>query len=73
MAVGEGVDVLNVDVFLVKDVRDLRQASGLVVDPDRQNVGDVDDEAGFFKQLLGGFRVLDDQPQDAELRGVGQG
>ena len=59
-------------VFLVQDVRDLRQASGLVVDPDRQNVGDVDDEAGFLKQSLGRFRIFDDKSKDAELGGVGQ-
>lgn len=68
----EGVHVLDVDPRLLENPEDLGQAAGAVGHFDGQDLGHGDGEALLGEHVARRLPIAHDEPQDAELPGVGQ-
>ena len=69
---GESVQVFDVDLMPVENFQHFAEASGGVVDFDRDDVGDLDGELVGFEEFAGLFPVADQEAQHAEELAVAE-
>ena len=72
-ALDKGIHIFHVDLSVIQGLQESRQPAGTVRDLNRHHLGLADGESLFLQHRLGCFHIVDDQAQDAEIRGISQG